>query len=87
MKNKREFSKVAILILGIVGISQLIVANILMFMVQDISPLAYIIPSTEAVVGIGLSFYFWKAKSENKIKLMKKYGVEPTEESFNDSGV
>lgn len=87
MKKKKEFSKIAILILGIVCTAQLVVADVLMFITFDLSPLAYIIPSVQAVLGVGISSYFWKAKAENKIKLMKKYGIEPTEEIFNEGDV
>lgn len=86
-KRKIEFSKIVVLILGIVGVAVLVASFHLMYLTLDLSPLMYIIPSTQAVIGVGLGFYFSKAKVENKIKLMKKYGVEPTEETFNEGDV
>ena len=87
MKRKKEFSKVVVFILGVVGITVLALTFHLMYLTHDLSPLMYVIPSTGTVVGMGIGFYFNKAKSENKIKLMKKYGVEPTPESFNEGDI
>lgn len=82
--KKVEFSKYIIIVVGIVLILQLVIANVLMFVTQDLSPLAYIIPSLDAVTGIAVGFYYWKAKAENKIKLMKENGIEPSEEVFEE---
>ena len=87
MKKKFEFSKIIMFVLGVVGITVLALSFHLMYLTLGLSPLIYIIPSTQAVIGIGISFYYSKAKVENKIKLMKKYGVEPTTESFNEGDI
>lgn len=52
----------------------------------DLSPLAYLIPAVAAETATGTGFYYAKAKVENRIKLMKLYKVEPTEQSFNEQG-
>ncbi len=82
--KKKEFSKIIVFVLGVVGITVLALSFHLMYLTFDLSPLAYIVPSTEVVVAIGLGFYFWKAKAENKIKLMKENGIKPTEETFKE---
>lgn len=54
---------------------------------DDLTPLAYLIPSTAAEVGTGTAFYYNKAKLENKIKLMSIYKVDLNPGSFeSDSG-
>jgi hypothetical protein len=84
MKKKKEFSKIIVLALGVVGIAVLALSFYLMFITHDISALPDVIEKTATVVGFGISFYFWKAKSENKIKLMKQNGIKPTEETFKE---
>lgn len=73
-RHHYEFSK----LISIIGISMWITVNIfgmvMMARTLDLSPLAYVIGSVDAVVSIVLSFYFWKAKAENQIKLDKIYG-------------
>ena len=38
------------------------------------SALAYLIPSVFTELTAATGFYYWKARTENKIKLLKKYG-------------
>ena len=47
----------------------------LMWKTGDTSPLSYLIPSVGALASVCCSFYFWKAKMENVIKLSKKNDV------------
>lgn len=54
----------------------------MMWKTCDLSPLAYLLPSVGAEVSVGTGFYYAKAKVENKIKLMKEYGVQPNDTSF-----
>ena len=46
----------------------------LMWRTGDTSPLAYLIPSVFAEYATATGFYYWKARTENKIKLMRLYG-------------
>lgn len=81
MKKKVEFSKVIILVVGAVTF---IVTAFTLFIVTktgDTSPLAYLIPAVFAEFATATGFYYSKAKSENQIKLRKKYGAE----IYNDS--
>lgn len=79
MKNqngskKREFSKV----IAVIGMSMWVLVTIyalvMMIIVRDLSPLAYVIGSVDAVVGVICTFYFAKASKENQIKLRQLYG-------------
>lgn len=73
-KRKPEFSKVV----AVIGIVMWLIVNIfgmtMMVVTYDLTPLAYVIGSVDAVVAVVLGFYYWKAKAENQIKLKKEYG-------------
>lgn len=69
MKKKIETSKIIIAASFIVATIITIDAMILMHITQDTSALSYIIPSVYTVLTAATGFYYWKAKSENKIKL------------------
>lgn len=82
--RKTEFSKKIIIIAGIINIIVIVFTLIMVFLTKDLTPLCYLIPSVGAEVATGTGFYYSKAKVENKIKLMKIYGIKLKEESFND---
>lgn len=73
-KTKMEFSKKILIMAGVVNISVIIFACVMMWRTLDTSPLAYLIPAVAAEVSTGTGYYYWKAKSENQIKLQKIYG-------------
>lgn len=81
---KMEFSKKIMIFAAIVNVAVIIFSMVMMALTMDLSPLLYLIPATAAEVATGTGFYYAKAALENKIKLMKLYGVEP--ESFNFEG-
>ncbi len=72
--NKTEFSKKIIIFMTIFVVIITIYSLVLMWHTGDTSPLAYLIPSIFAEYATATGFYYWKAKTENKIKLMKYYG-------------
>ena len=49
-------------------------ALVIMALFRDLNPLAYVIGSVDAVVGLIFPFYFRKAGRENEIKLRQEYG-------------
>ena len=55
----------------------------LMWKTGDTSPLTYLIPSVFTEYATATGFYYWKARTENKIKLMKRYG-KTAERAFNE---
>ena len=81
MKKKIEFSKIIILIVGAVTFIVTAFTMFIVFTTGDTSPLAYLIPAVFAEFATSTGFYYWKARTENKIKLRKKYG----EEIYNDT--
>ena len=81
--KKVEFSKVILIASFVVNLCVIIFACVMIVKTYDLTPLMYLIPATAADVATGLGFYYNKAKAENKIKLMKKHKVEPSESSFD----
>ena len=84
-KKRIEFSKIIVLIVGFVNIAVIVFSFIMMWRTMDLSPLGYLIPAASAEFSAGTIAYYSKAKVENRIKLMAKYGVDPTEQSFSDN--
>jgi len=69
MKPKTEFSKKLLYVNYTLVIIVIIAAFILMWRSNDLSPLYYIITGLFAEVTAATSFYYWKAKNENMIKI------------------
>lgn len=74
MKRKHEYSKIIASISIAMWIFVNMYALVMMALTLDLSPLAYVIGSVDAVVAIVLTAYYAKAKLENQIKLRKQYG-------------
>lgn len=74
MKRKIEFSKKIFYIVLCITTIVIIYSMALMWYTKDSSALAYLIPAIFAELATCTGFYYNKAKSENKIKLEKKYG-------------
>lgn len=81
-----EFSKKILVVAAFVNVAVIVFTFIMIWRTCDLSPLAYLIPAVAAETATGTGFYYSKAKVENRIKLMKHYKVEPTEQSFNEQG-
>lgn len=69
MKKKTEFSKKLLYANYIIMILITIVAFVLMWRTNDLSPLGYIITGIFAEVTAATGFYYWKAKNENVLKI------------------
>lgn len=85
-KTPMEFSKKILVVAAFVNVAVIVFTFIMIWRTCDLSPLAYLIPAVAAETATGTGFYYAKAKVENRIKLMKLYNVEPTEQSFNEQG-
>lgn len=83
-KKKFEFSKWIASVIGVLNVGVILFTCIMIWRTNDLTPFAYLIPSLEAASAICINAYYSKAKKENQIKLMKAYGVEPTEASFSE---
>lgn len=80
--KKFEFSKLILFVYGLIEIGVVLFTCYMVYVTCDLTPLAYLIPSTAIVGVVGVKHYYSKAAMENRIKLMKDYGVEPSEEAF-----
>lgn len=85
-KRPMETSKLILLIVAIVNAVVILFTLVMVWITQDLSPLTYLIPAVAAEAAAGTGFYYNKAKEENRIKLMAKYGMKPTEQVFNSEG-
>jgi hypothetical protein len=83
-QKKMEFSKKIMIVAMAINMIVIIFACIMIAKTLDLSPLGYLIPSVAAEVATGTGFYYSKAKTENRIKLMKSNGIKPNEESFRE---
>lgn len=85
-KNKKiEFSKKIFYMVSTLAVIVIVYSMALMWYTKDSSALAYLIPSVLGEMGCATAFYFNKAKMENKIKLSKRYGLDITNETINDT--
>lgn len=83
-KNQVEFSKKIFLFMAAVAVITIIFSFVMVWRTNDLEPLNVLIPAVFAALAAGEGFYYNKAKAENKIKLMRENGVEPTEKTFNE---
>ena len=81
--KKTEFSKKIIIFMTVFTVIITAYSLALMWKTGDTSPLAYLIPSVFAEYATATGFYYWKARTENKIKLLKQYGKD-AEKALND---
>lgn len=85
MKKNFEFSKIIMIVVGAVTFIVTAFTLVIVFVTNDTSPLAYLIPAVFAEFATATGFYYYKARKENEIKLRKKYGAEIYNDSKGDS--
>lgn len=71
-----EFSKIIFWLILLLTLGVTVYACALMWTTGDTSGLAYLIPATFAELATATGFYYWKAKNENRIKLMRQNGLK-----------
>ena len=82
-KKKFEFSKLILLVFGMIEVGVIFFTCYMVHLTCDLTPLAYLIPSTAIVGATSVKHYYDKAKVENRIKLMRSNGIQPTAEAFS----
>lgn len=82
-KKKLEFSKLILLVFGLIEVGVIFFTCYMVHLTCDLTPLAYLIPSTAIVGATSVKHYYDKAKVENRIKLMLSNGIQPTAEAFS----
>lgn len=71
-----EFSKKLLIVIGIIDILLFIFTCYMVYITQDLTPLTAMLTMLEAVTGVAVGYYYWKAKAENIIKLSKDNEIE-----------
>ena len=84
-KKKFEFSKLILLVFGLIEVGVIFFTCYMVHLTCDLTPLAYLIPSTAIVGATSVKHYYDKAKVENRIKLMRSNGIQPTADAFNEN--
>lgn len=75
MKQQKEFSKKIFNIIVFIYIVVILFSMTLMWKTGTTDALAYLIPSITGLMATTIGFYYWKARLENKIKLMNDYKI------------
>ncbi len=83
-RSKAEFSKIIFILIAVVTVTVLAFSLYMIYITGDLSPLAYIIPSVFGELAAATGFYYNKAKAENKIKLMRAYGIKPDRNTLDN---
>lgn len=84
-RKKPEFSKIIFVGVSVLTLAVTIFSCVIIWRTQDTSALAYLIPAAFAELASATGFYYTKAKAENKIKLMRRSGIQPEASDFIDS--
>lgn len=89
MKKKPETSKIILFVAFLLVTAVTIDACLMMHLTMDASPLTYLVPAAYAVLTAATSFYYWKAKNENKLKIKSQAMKDMLElkAKYNDSDV
>lgn len=83
-KKKVEFSKLIFVGVSVLTLATTVFSGYMIWITMDTSALSYLIPAVFAEMASATGFYYTKAKSENKIKLMALNGVQPEASDFNN---
>lgn len=83
-KKKIEFSKLIFVGASALTLAIVVYSCVVMWITGDLSALGYLISGVLAEMTAATGFYYTKAKTENKIKLMSAYGVKPEATDFNE---
>lgn len=83
LSKKVEFSKLIFVGVSVLTVSIVVFSCYMMKATMDTAPLAYLIPAVFTEMASATGFYYWKARAENKIKLMALTGTKPEASNFD----
>ena len=83
LRRKVEFSKLIFVGVSVLTVSIVVFSCYMIRLTMDTGPPAYLIPAVFTEMASATGFYFWKAKAENKIKLMALTGTKPEASNFD----
>ena len=72
-----EFSKKILIVAGMVNVVLVLFTLTMVAITRNLTPLNYLITTVAAETATGTAFYYNKAKKENEIKIMHRYGLVP----------
>lgn len=78
-----EFSKIIFVGVTILTVSVVVFSCVMIWRTQDLSPLAYLIPSVFVEMATATGYYYEKAKKENVAKINKGGNYEYSEENHS----
>ena len=84
-KKRREFSKTILIVVSLINIVIVAFTLYMIWKTEDLSPLAYLIPSCFAELATSTGAYYSKAKVENRIKLKAALKMPLKDSDFDDS--
>lgn len=84
LRKKVEFSKLIFVGVSVLTVSIVVFSCYMMKETMDTGPLAYLIPAVFTEMASATGFYYWKARAENKIKLMALTGTQPEASNFDN---
>lgn len=82
-KKKVEFSKLIFVGVSVLTVTITVFSCRMIWLTMDTSALAYLIPAVFTEMASATGFYYTKAKTENKIKLMAANDVKPEAQNFD----
>lgn len=82
-KKKVEFSKLIFVGVSVLTVAITVFSCRMIWLTMDTSALAYLIPAVFTEMASTTCFYYTKAKTENKIKLMAANDVKPEAHNFD----
>ena len=85
MKKKFEFSKIIFVYIAIMFTIVIIFTMVLMWVTQDTSAVAYLIPAVGGLMATTVGFYSWKAKAENVLKIQQNASSEINADEIAES--
>ena len=83
-RKKTEYSKKILTFGWVVFLVVIIFTLFMVYVSENVEPLITLIGVLGGAVGVGEAFYYNKAKTENKIKLMKENKIEIKGEHFKE---
>jgi hypothetical protein len=84
VKKQLEFSKKIFYMVATFTVVVILYSMALMWKTNDSSALSYLIPSVFGLMSTCIGFYFWKARKENELKILNKYGTDIYNELKNE---
>ena len=82
IKKRIETSKFLLLISDIMAITVMLFTFLAVFVLEDTTPLAYLIPAVFALASTSHGFYYWKAKAENLNKWNQSQAIQMEDHSL-----